>query len=297
MKYLLTGATGYIGHSLCKKLINEGHDVACVIRKTSKIDKLLLLGVKEFIVHEGIETTASFLETFSPDVVFHLSSLFIARHKPEDIADLIQSNVTFPTTILEAMQLAGSKNFVNIGTLWQNFEDERYNPTCLYAATKQAFCDILRFYSENYGITNTTLKLSDTYGPNDNRAKILNLLVEISQTGEVLKMSAGEQLLDYVYIDDVTSAICKAGDLLTSGHKLEREYAVSTKQLKSLKEIAKIVETVSQKELNIEWGALAYREREIMSPWCGGKWIPGWEPKTEITDGIKRILKTSNKGI
>ncbi|WDC83286.1 NAD(P)-dependent oxidoreductase [Caloramator sp. mosi_1] len=105
------------------------------------------------------------------DAIFHLASLFIAEHDSNQIDDLLKSNIIFGTHILEAMKYGNVKNMVNIGTYWQHYKNEEYNPVCLYAASKEAFEKIIEFYIQVENIKVITLKLYDIYGINDKRKK------------------------------------------------------------------------------------------------------------------------------
>ena len=293
MRFLITGATGYIGTNLCQSLLIDGHDICCIVRKTSDTSNLTSMDSKNIKLKSPstYEETVKTIDEEKPDIVIHLASLFIARHKSHNIIPLIESNITFPTQLLEAMSECGINRFINIGSLWQNYDGSGYNPSCLYAATKQAFQDIMKYYEEACEIRSITLKLSDTYGPDDPRPKILNLILKSAQTGDTLAMSPGEQLLDFVYIDDVVRAIKMATEILISKKNkiTPNEYVISSKKPLTLIELTELIAEKTNAKLNIEWGALSYRDREIMVPCNGGKWLPGWEPKVDIESGIKSL--------
>lgn len=292
MRCLVTGATGYVGINLCRSLLAAGCEVDCLLRPTSDTSKLKSLSSNINIWKPLTQTeTVKMLEVAKPDVVFHLASLFIARHKNKDITPLIESNITFPTQLLDAMVATGTNKIVNIGSIWQNYDGNEYNPSCLYAATKQAFQDILKYYVEANGIRSITLKLSDTYGPDDPRPKIMNLLQKIVKTGETLAMSPGEQLIDLVYIDDVIRAIIMSGEILISSKNkiCPNEFIISSKKPVRLRTLVGLIEKYLKTTLNINWGTQAYRDREIMVPWDGGEWLPGWKPRIDIVSGINSL--------
>jgi nucleoside-diphosphate-sugar epimerase len=130
-------------------------------------------------VHEfdgASSTMDEIVKRSNPDVVFHLASLFLSQHRPENVEPLIQSNLLFSTQLVEAMVNNGCKLLVNTGTSWQHFEDAHYSPVNLYAATKQAFEVILDYYVEAKGLALISLALFDTYGPGDPRPKLFSLL-------------------------------------------------------------------------------------------------------------------------
>jgi nucleoside-diphosphate-sugar epimerase len=214
---LVTGATGFIGSHLARRLVKDGWAVHAVVRSSSKRD--LIHDIEHaihFHIYDGtIDSMQGILAESRPDTIFHLASLFLSQHQPRDITALIQSNITFGTHLVEAAVVNGCFQFINTGTSWQHYENEDYNPVNLYAATKQAFEDILKYYVEAHGVKVITLKLFDTYGPDDPRPKLMNLLKRAAETGETLEMSPGEQLIDLVHVDDVVEAFCTAQELIT----------------------------------------------------------------------------------
>ncbi len=292
MRCVLTGATGYIGSNLCRRLSEEGWEVAAIIRPSS--DTSAIAGLKKVSLFAPLEPEdyAALFRYFSPQTVFHLAASGGMNHRLEDIPAMTQSNILLPTLLLETMALCGAKNFVNIGSFWQNPYSKDYHPICLYAATKEAFSKILTYYQLSHGINAVTLKLFDTYGPNDPRPKIINLLRKAALSGERLSMSPGFQYLDLVYIDDVTDAILTANELLSGGTFsgiAPCEFSVCGGSPATLREIAALIEEETGIKLNLGWGELPYRTNEVMRPRTGGTQLPGWRPKTDLKTGIKAL--------
>ena len=300
MKILMTGITGFIGHHLGERLVNDGHEVYAIVRPTSKIEELSenLRRNVQFHVYDKDNTVLDIVTNLCandcrPDVVYHLAANCLNTHRFEDIQDLIQSNVTFGTELLEAMVTNSVYNLVNAESFFQHYEGKEYSPVNLYAATKQCFGGgVVRYYSEVRSLNCISLTLFDTFGADDKRQKILGLLKKIFETGETLKMSPGEQLIDIVYIDDVIEAFILAGKMLAScQYDYCGTYGVSSTKPITLREVVKIFEEVAGKKLSIEWGGRPYRAREIMVPWNQYKLLPGWQPKVSLREGIKRLLE------
>lgn len=290
MKVFLTGATGFIGSQLVKRLLGDNHEVAILVREHSDLsvlhDALPKISVH---IHDGsyLSLHAALAQT-QPDVVCHVASLFLAQHQPEDVTRLIESNLGMPTQLLEAMQQLGLRRLINTGTSWQHFEDAAYNPVNLYAATKQAFENLLAYYVSAHGFQAITLKLFDTYGPGDTRTKLFSLLRKTARSGVKLRMSPGEQLLDLVYIDDVLDAYLLAMHRLPSIGAAEC-YAVSNPERLTLKDLVQVYGAVVGKDLQIEWGGLPYRPRETMQPCTHQPRLPGWQPHISLQQGIARM--------
>jgi len=286
MKILVTGATGFIGKHLVNTL-KEKHEIYVLVRPSSdktNFDPFFCFDNNIPVLHE-------YLLEHQIEGIIHLASLVLVSHKDTDIENLIESNIFLGAAILEATLNTGVKWFLNTGTFWQHYEPDTqdYHPVNLYAATKQAFIDMAKYYVEVSGIKFVTLKICDTFGPDDTRAKIFSLWNNIAQTGEILSMSKGEQEIDILYIDDVISGFVHLIGLLNSNEELKPDYALCAEKRYTLKELADLYENATGKQLNIRWGERPYRIREVMVPWKAGTKLPGWKPEVSIIDGILKI--------
>jgi nucleoside-diphosphate-sugar epimerase len=289
---LLTGGTGFIGSRLAARMLEANYSVHFIVRPGSDLKQVSGLTSRAHIhVHDG--TTHGLIDIVKnvrPQTVFHLASLFIAEHVSEDVERLISSNVLFGSQLLEAMRVADVRQFVNTGTSWQHFHSDGERPSCLYAATKRAFQDIVEFYSDAYGLRAVTLKLFDTYGPGDGRRKLFRLLRDAASAGEPLSMSAGEQQIDLVYIDDVVEAFRIAEARLASETTTSQEiFGVSSGKPLPLREVVELYKKVFAQDLKINWGARPYRSREVMVNWTGALGLPSWTPKIDLLEGLRRM--------
>jgi CDP-paratose synthetase len=291
MKLLISGATGFIGKHLVTRLLQEGHDIHIIV--PLRESQTSIEGTTVYAADGKINNLISFFQKNRFDGVIHLASLFLAQHTSDDIMELINSNVLFGTSLLEAAVKNGVSWFINTGTFWQHFQNNPYSPVNLYAATKQAFEDIARYYFETTNLNFVTLKLCDTFGPNDTRKKIFNLWAQIGKTGESLDMSAGEQIIDISYIDNIIDGYVRLIKLLTDddAKKLNgRSFAMKANERMTLKELAKLFEKTTRVKLNINWGKKEYRPREVMVPWESGEIIPGWKQKIPLAEGINKTF-------
>lgn len=289
MNILVTGATGFIGTNLTREL-RKRHNLFILGQFEGDPEKLGLPGT---VMTEDIEALAGYMKDNRIEGIIHLASLYLTVHKPEQVKDLVSSNVFFGTAVLEAASLAGCvKWFLNTGSIWQNYntKGDEYNPVNLYAATKQAFIDMAKYYSDVFGIRFCTLKLCDTYGPNDTRKKLFKLFKDCSESGEVLKMSPGEQKLDLIYITDIIAGFGRLAELLASDVELKDEYVLTSGRQIPLRELADLFCRVSGRHLNIEWGGRPYRDREVMVPWKGTP-VPGWKAEVDVENGIRLFLQ------
>ncbi len=287
---LVTGATGYIGSNLVKRLVAGGWDVHIIVRPTAKLDALDPIR-PSITLHDHDGSTHDMIQLVSnarPDIVFHLASLFLAQHRPEDVEALITSNLLFSTQLAEAMAANQVKHLINTSTAWQHYENEEYNPVNLYAATKQAFEDILAYYIDSCGLRVMTLALFDTYGPNDSRPKLISLLWKTALNQELLAMSPGEQMIDLVHIDDVIEAFIIGAAQLPEQGQGHMRYGISSGMPLRLKDLVAAFEQATCFKLPIAWGGRAYRSREVMFPWTGYTMLPGWKARVPFAIGIRQ---------
>lgn len=273
MRILMTGATGFIGKKLYERLI-KNHEIYCVGRISSEVEK-----------KELYETVGSFL----PDVLIHLAGLFLSDHSIENIDDIIDSNIKYAALVFDAACESGCRKVINTASCWQQYDGKDYEPVNLYAASKQAAEDILNYYVVARGMSAVTLTIFDSYGPNDNRRKIMNILRNLKDN-ETIDLTMGEQKIYLVYIDDIVDAYehtLKKFDVLSKNGY--RKYAVRGENPESLRNIAERYFQISDKNVYVNWGARKYRYREIMDPTGWGTPLPGWIPKTSLEEGLKRI--------
>lgn len=289
MRILLTGISGYIGSHLACKLKKAGHDVHGIIRK-SLTDESTVKLLHDVHLHYLESTNLSkIIKTAKPDAVIHLASLYLTTHKPEQIEELIRSNIEFPSKLLEAMTEHGVNIFINTGTSWQNYNSEDYEPANLYAATKQGFESILKFYTSSSALRALTLRLFDSYGPDDNRGKLISLFDKLSTNGQTLGMSPGEQVIKLVHVDDICEAFSIALAKITSENNGYNEvYSVDSSETNKIKDLVALYEKVNNCKLNIQWGEKPYREREVMVPCTNLQNLPGWHPKISLQEGLNK---------
>jgi nucleoside-diphosphate-sugar epimerase len=295
---LITGATGFIGSRVAKRFVEDGYEVHLLVRPNSSL--LELAAITNSVHLHRLDATTSdligILKAVQPQSVLHLASLFIAEHNAGDVEPLISSNILFGAQLLEAMKSAGVHRFLNTGTAWQHFHSPAERPSCLYAATKRAFQDVLDYYTDACGFTAITLKIFDTFGPNDPRRKLFWLLRKTAKTGDALSMSLGEQEIDLVYIDDIVEAFRLAEQrLFTLPPSTHEIFGLSSGKPMPLRKVVELYRTVINQPLSIEWGARPYRSREVMTPAILPN-LPGWFPKIDLLTGLRQMHIAGNEG-
>jgi len=278
---------------LARHLSSSGWDVHAVVRPGSSVQGLP--GIPH--VYDGTtERMVEIVGASRPDVVFHLASLFVSEHDADRIEPLVRSNLLFGLQLAEGMRVHGRTSLVNTGTAWQHYRGEDYNPVNLYAATKQAYLDLLRFYRESAGLRVVTLELYESYGPRDPRPKLMNVLVRAAREGGRVALTDGPQRLDFVHVRDIARAYACAAERLLAGEGAASEHwAVRTDRPRALRELVALVDRAAGMPIEADWGARSYRAREVMEP-PERPILPGWRPEVKLEAGVRELLAGASFG-
>lgn len=291
MIVVITGGTGYVGRYVAAHCVNRGWQVHLLSRFGSALPAMLEGRVVRHDSDGSFAALKDVLAAVLPDCVLHLASARTGAHSPELVEQLIEGNIQFPTRLLEAMRETGVRNFVNTGTFWQHYAGSDYWPVDFYAASKQAFEDLLRHYTDLHGIAAVTLKLYDNYGPVDPRRKIVTGLVEAALEGRTLEMSAGAQVLDLTHVEDLAAAFALAVEQVRDAESgSNQSYFISGERI-SLKDLVATIAAKSPKGLDAQLGARPYRVREIMDPIAPtDRTLPGWQRQHSLSATIDALL-------
>lgn len=289
---LITGASGFVGSNLVKLL--HAHGYPLILLNHRKNINFTASSVVHEVFPSNCREMESLFKKYQLSGVIHLATEFSAGHDSDTVEKMLDANVSAGMRLLESAHKTSVPWFINAGTFWQHVDAKDYEPVNLYAATKQALETIAVYYKRVSGTKIVTLCLNDTYGRGDTRKKIFALWKELlSDETLSMDMSPGEQLMDILHIDDVCDGFLHLIGMLEQKKLTSNDgdlfYLTSGKLLK-LRDVAAVFEQVSGSSLNINWGAKSYRDREVMTPACAGKPLPGWQSRISLAGGIAEFL-------
>lgn len=230
---LVTGAAGFIGSNLVRRLLEEGRRVAGVDDlSTGALGNLVEVrqrhaGRFEFNRLDLCRgALAPLVERLDPEVIFHLAAQVDVASSVEDPIRDAEVNVLGTVNVLEAARRAGVRKIVYAGSasaygepdedrlpLDESFEAAALSP---YGASKRAALEYLRTYAELYELDWTALTLADVYGPHQTpggEGGVVATFIEQMLDGQPCTIHGdGEQSRDLVYVDDVVHALVLAND-------------------------------------------------------------------------------------
>ncbi len=292
-RILITGITGYIGSNLARSLI-RGHKVFGLVREPVKMEYIQDIAQSlTLLPYDGTyESMDSALAKSRPELVYHLAAYYIGAHGPDGVSKMIASNISLGMYLLEAMAANKCTNLVYASSYMAHYHGEPYCPLNLYAATKQALFDIMKYYTDAEFLRAATLIISDTYGPGDHRPKLLNVVRRWLMAGGELALTDGEQDYDVVYIDDVVQAFVMAGELLSGGQWSNERFQIFSEHPLTLRQTVEKLLQIYGSTMKPEWGTRPPLEREIRKAVRLYPVVPGWRQQVTLEEGLKKILES-----
>jgi len=138
------------------------------------------------------------------------------------------------------------------------------------------------------------LHLYDSYGEGDPRGKLLGALLKHAGRPEKLSMTAGEQRLHLVHIDDIAkgfSQACKQVVRFDAGER--RIFRLPSRQSITLRQLVSTLNSISPDQpVHIDWGTRPYRAREVYQPWEDASILPDWAAKIDLTQGLTQLISS-----
>lgn len=290
-RVLITGVTGYIGSQLARKLSTE-HVVYGLVRQPlnkTYLSPELQSKITLLPYDNSGESVMAALETSRPDVVYHLAACYTAAHDIQTIPKLISSNLTFGAYLLEAMYAVGCQRLVYATTVTIHYTGFEYRPLTLYAATKQAFSDLAAYYTGSGRMSAAAVALSDTYGPCDQRPKVLNLIRQSILAGAPLNLTSGRQIYDAVYIDDVVRGFVQTAVSLERTDVAHQFFQLSAVEPKSLRNTVELMLQVNHLKFQADWGGRPDPDYIPEAPLHIFPEPPGWRALVTLEEGLRRF--------
>jgi UDP-glucuronate 4-epimerase len=323
MKVLVTGAAGFIGHSVCLSLLARGDTVIGVDNLNDYYDvnlkKARLVDIQahpnaanfKFIKQDLAEqaATATLFADEMPSNVIHLAAQAGVRYSLQNPHAYISSNIVAFTNVLEACRAIQTKHLVYASSssvyggntkLPFSEDDNVDHPVSLYAATKKANELMAHTYSHLYGIPTTGLRFFTVYGSWGRPDMAPFLFADAIVNNRPIKVfNHGDMLRDFTYIDDIVEGVIRVLDkpatpekdaLGANIHAPYRLFNIGNNQPEKLLDFIAILENAfgktTQKELlPMQPGDVkaTYADTTALENWVGFK------PNTPLKVGVEKF--------
>jgi nucleoside-diphosphate-sugar epimerase len=212
---LLTGATGFIGSRIAQALVTQQCDVVALVRPSSDRRRLAHLAdgirLEEGDFHEPGEVERVVHRT-SPDVLIHAAWHATPGAYLTDAGNI--GDLQASLDLFQQARLAGCQRMLGIGTCFEydsrrGWLDEQapLRPTSLYASTKAALFLAASAWAREFDVSFAWARLFYQYGPGEDRRRLIPSVATCLLAGLPVQVTRGDQVRDYLYVDDVADAV------------------------------------------------------------------------------------------
>ena len=300
-KIFITGASGFVGARVARLLIEDGRDVALLLRESSntwRVDDLL---GKCTVIRGSFFDCNLFrqeITSFAPQAVIHIAWDGVKGADRDGSTQM--RNLTASIDLFNLAQEVGCRNFIGLGSQAEYglmggriSEGAPTNPVSIYGATKLATGVVLDRASIVLGMRFAWLRLFSSYGSGDDGAWLLPYVINTLLKEQVPIVTKGEQIWDYIHVDDVAGAIIATLDSQARGI-----FNLGSGTAYPLRSIIEQVRDRINPLLPIEFGGLPYSKDQVMhleSDISSLTRATGWRPKISLTNGISDLVEELKK--
>ena len=278
MKILLTGASGFIGSELLKDL-SQKHKLYITLRKNINYKSK---NIKVLKFKDNFDLNKK-LRNIKIDAVIHCATHYVKNHKFEDLKKLSDSNILFGNIILENLENMNTKIFINFSTVWEDYNRKKNNFYNLYSAYKRAFKSLITFYKNKFFKTKFfDIVISDTFGENDRRKKIINIMRSNYQKNFTTKIISKNLYINLLNVLDINRGI----KLILKKNYKSGTYLFKNNEFYSLFNIVNFINNKNKKKIKVKWISNATLKEKFYRY----KALKNWKPiKSNISDIAKVI--------
>jgi UDP-glucose 4-epimerase len=283
---LVTGANGFIGRALVRRLVRDGYSTVCTARGPN--DHLPEAASWE----RGDLVDGAFVDRLvgdvRPAIVFHLASRVSGSRALDVVLPTLADNLTASVNVLRAVTEVGCDRVVLIGSGDEPRGDKA--PASPYAATKWAVGGYARMFHALYGTPVAIARPFMVYGPDQpDTAKLVPYVVTSLLRGEAPVLSSGRRLCDWIYIDDVVEALLAVATVPAC---IGRVSDVGTGRLHTVRHVVETVSALVGGDVDPVFGGAPDRplETEAKADVAETTRVCGWAPSTPLQDGLERTV-------
>ncbi|WP_022878269.1 NAD-dependent epimerase/dehydratase family protein [Microbacterium sp. B19] len=311
MKALITGVAGFVGHTLAKRLLSEGHEVVGIDAITDYYDVSIKRANLASIPAEGFrfveaDLNDADLESLLDGVqwIFHQAGQpGVRKSWGSDFGIYTLANINATQRLLEAARntpslerfvYASSSSVYGNAERYPTEETDRPQPMSPYGVSKLAAEHLCSLYAENFGVPTVSLRYFTVYGPGQRTDMAFTRFLRAIVTGDTITIyGTGEQVRDFTFVHDVVDANVRAASIESTPGSV---FNVAGGTSISVNGVLELLREICSEPVNVE-----YRE-----PVAGDVFRTGgsteritdalqWAPKFTLEEGLREQYRWARK--
>lgn len=257
--FVITGASGFIGGALTKRLLEEGHIVYGVSRNLARLKKFEL-----FDTFYGVECDLNeysklyeILTISDVDCVFHMAWEGVYGDSFKDFNLQLQNAASSCSLLLEAKKMnakkfvfAGTHNEYEIENFLKNQKSFKPRYTCIYSSAKLTADLMGKTLAFQNNMNYSSGLVCMAYGEYNNSPMLANVLIQNLNKGISPKLIQGDNYYDMVYIDDIVNAFIS---IFEHGHS-QQSYYIGHRNLMIFRDLITEIRNIINKDIPLRFG-------------------------------------------
>ncbi len=297
-RFLITGASGFIGANLVRFLVEKNENVSIITRNKDLIWRLKSISSRLNIYEIDVlnSNLTSVIKEIKPDYIFHLAAYGISSNqKDEDLMDRI--NIKGTKNLLGSLRNIPFKLFINTGTFFEYGEHptkiketDELNPINHYAKTKVCATLYVKEEVSRNNLPLVTLRLFSPFGYFEDKNRLIPSIILSALKNEPIKISAPNVVRDFIFIEDVVDAYINATKVKINPGEIIN---IGSGNQHTIKETVDLILKITGSKSKVEWGKVEPRFKEPEG-WeaniSKAKRILKWEQKYTFEEGLRKTI-------
>ncbi|MBI4533558.1 MAG: NAD(P)-dependent oxidoreductase [Candidatus Melainabacteria bacterium] len=297
-RVLLTGATGFLGSHLARKLVELNAQVWSYQRRCSGNLSTADLTDKIQIVEGHCLDSEKIGETVSsvdPEIVFHMAASGVSHQVVPET--LFQVNTLGTLAVAQACAAQGRvRRFVYLGSCaeygpgFKLTETSPLSPSDLYGASKADGHHIVHALRQSQGLPAITVRPFATYGPWCPTSRLISHAIVSTLQGKDIQLRANEQQRDFIFVDDVINGLLLTGVLPNIEGKT---FNLSTGRATSAKQVVEMILEQLHHPVKMFPSAMPLRPGEILQQSGDSslaRELLGWSYVVDLELGLRKTI-------
>ncbi|MBU3112287.1 NAD-dependent epimerase/dehydratase family protein [Clostridium lacusfryxellense] len=296
---LITGASGFVGSCLARRLLKEGYKLHIITRDNTNLWRLQDV-LKDIEIHNvdllHSDEIAKLASTICVDSVYHLAT-YGGYHYQNSVEDVINTNVIGTYNLFREFSKKGIDMFISTSSSSEYgekskpmSEDMNLTPNNMYGASKVAGTTLCSTYAKTNKLPLVTLRLFSPYGYYDAKTRLIPTVITSCLLGKEIKLSRMDSVRDFIFIDDVIEAYLATSKLSNSYGEI---FNIGSGLQYTTEEITCNIVNLIGKDVKINWQDDPNRQYEPRMWVSDNKKVYeklSWKPNVAINDGLNNTI-------